>query len=67
MGTEFATKAAKYPDQYFDKYIQSHIIMFHSLPKKDHLTQRKISLTKDMVIISIKVYHTMLAHPSHKW
>ncbi len=65
-GTELATKAAKYPDQYFNKIIDGGIIVCHALPDENHLTQWKIALTKEVVISLIKWYYCILAHPGWK-
>ncbi len=65
-GTELATKAAKYPEQYFNKLIDGHVIVCHALPNENCLTWWKIALTKEMVIPLIKWYHCILAHPGWK-
>ncbi len=54
MGIEFATKATKYPDGYFYKLIDDHIIVCHALLNEDHLTQWKIEITKEMKMLLIK-------------
>ncbi len=61
IGTELATKAAKYPKQYINKAIDGCAILCHSLPNEDHLTQWKIALTKEMVVPLIKWSHNKLA------
>ncbi len=50
MGTDVATKTAKYPEQLFNKFIHGCVIVCHALPNKDCLTQWNIALTKEMVI-----------------
>ncbi len=66
-GTELAKKAVKYPEQYFNNLIDGHVIVCHTLPNENCLTQCKIALTKEMVIHLIKWYHCILACPGQKW
>ncbi len=40
-GTELITKAAKYPDRYFNKLIDGHVIVCHAHPNKNCLTHGK--------------------------
>ncbi len=46
-GAELTTKAAKYPDRYFNKLIDGRVIVCHALPNENHLTQWKIAITKE--------------------
>ncbi len=57
IGTELATKTAKYPNLYFSNLIDDGVIVCHALPNEDFLMQWKILLTKEMVISLIYWYH----------
>ncbi len=46
MHIKLATKSTKYAEQYFNKLIDSHIIMCLALPNKDYLTQWKITVLR---------------------
>ncbi len=51
---EIATKAAKYPFWYFNKFIDDQIIVCHALPSEVLLTLWKNALKKEMIIPLIK-------------
>ncbi len=67
-GNELSMKSTKYPDQFIHQHINRYPIVYY-LPNKDQLTQWKIAPTKEMIVIWLKSYHTILAHPGwkHSW
>ncbi len=46
--------------QYFSKVVNGNIILCHTFPNEDHLTQWKLALTKEIIVHLIKGHHRIL-------
>ncbi len=59
-------KAKKCPNQYFNKLLYDHVIVWHALPNEDCLTQWKMALTIEIVLSLIMWFNSILAYPGCK-